>query len=74
MDWKKNGLTGDEVTRMTKKKAHKLHNLICFAKWQRNISKDDRAGHVIFKEEMRNTFTELCQKTLQEETICESKI
>ena len=68
------GLTGDEVTRIIKKKSHKLHNLISFPKWQGNISKEDRTGHVVFHEKMRNTFTELCQKTLQEETICETKI
>ena len=44
---RKNGLTGDEVTRMTKK-SYKLHNLISFAKWQGNISKDDKAGHLVF--------------------------
>ena len=57
-----------------KKKSYKLHNLISFAKWQGNVSKDDRAEHVVFQEEMLNSITELCPETLQEETICETKI
>jgi len=37
--------------------------LISFAKSHGNISKDDRAGHVVFQEEMWNTFMELHQKS-----------
>jgi len=66
----KNGRTEVEVTRMTKKKSHKLHKFISFAKWQRNISKDDSQDMCFLQEKMWNTLS----KILQEENICETKI